>query len=861
MFISLNVVNLILNESKLKIIIIFACLNRMFSNEILEWMNLADLESGAKAVIVKVKGHGSFQKRIMEMGFVKGRLVEVIKTTPFRGPVEFQIMGYHVTLRKSEARLIEVVTPENAGIIPEMQYEGTFDDNKLKFTVNEHHRKINVAFVGNPNCGKTSLFNFTSGSKEHVGNYSGVTVDAKTARYKHNDYQFNLVDLPGTYSLTAYTPEELYVRKYIFQELPDIVVNVIDATNLERNLYLTTQLIDMDIKVVIALNMYDDIEKSGTILKIETLAKLLGIPIIPTVATKGIGVTSLFDKIIDVYENQDPIVRHVHINYGKEVEKSIKRIREQIKEVYPLRVKMSPRFLAVKLLEQDKQAIRMATKHDDAGNILKISYREINRIEKLFNETSDAIVTDAKYGFINGALKETLKNGAQKRRKHSNAIDKLLTHKILGFPVFLFFMFLMFFATFQIGSYPMEWIDSGINLLNTTLKDLLPLGMFNDLITDGVISGLGSVLIFLPNILILFLFISFMEDTGYMARAAFMMDSLMHKIGLHGRSFIPLIMGFGCNVPAIMATRTIRNYNDRLLTMLITPFMSCSARLPIYILFIGAFFPNKPTLVLISLYLGGILIAVLSAHIFNKTLFKTKETPFVMELPPYRMPSVKSTIKHMWDKSAQYVNKIGGVILVAVIIIWALGYFPRNTDLYSSHDKRITELRLQKQNQTELEKVNQLEDGISKLEKEKDLIQIENSYIGKLGHFIEPVIRPLGFDWRMGIAILSGIAAKEVVVSTVGVMLQTGDEEQTLVTELREMRFDDGKKKGQLVFSPWVALSFLIFILIYSPCIGVISAIANESGSWRWAGFMVAYTTTLAWVFAFVVNRIGMFFV
>ncbi len=825
-------------------------------------MNLGELSIGTKAVIIKVKGHGSFQKRIMEMGFVKGQLVEVIKTAPFRGPIEYNIMGYHVSLRKSEAQLIEVITPQQTVEIPELQYEGIIDDETLKITANKQSKKVSVAFVGNPNCGKTSLFNFASGSKEHVGNYSGVTVDAKEASYKQNGYHFNLFDLPGTYSLTAYSPEELYVRKYIFQHHPDIVVNVIDATNLERNLYLTTQLIDMDIKVVIALNMYDDIEKSGTVLEIETLAKLLGIPIIPTVATKGKGISQLFDKVIDVYENRDPIVRHIHINYGKEVERSIKKIRENVKEVHQLRVRMSPRFLAVKLLEQDKQAIRSVTKHDNSNNILKTAYLEIDRIENLFNEGSDAIVTDAKYGFISGALKETLKNGSGKRRQHTNAIDKILTNKFFGFPIFLMFMFLMFFATFQLGSYPMDWIDAGISFINSFVKEALPVGMFNDLITDGVISGVGSVIVFLPNILILFFFISFMEDTGYMARAAFMMDKLMHKIGLHGRSFIPLIMGFGCNVPAIMATRTIRNRNDRILTMLITPFMSCSARLPVYILFIGAFFPKQPTLVLISLYTVGIILAVITAHLFNKTLFKTKETPFVMELPPYRVPSAKSTVKHMWDKSAQYVKKVGGIILIAVIIIWALGYFPLTSSSSEKYQQQITELNQKLNLESDLSQVEQFEQRIIVVEDKMKSEQLEESYLGDLGHFIEPVIRPLGFEWRMGIALLSGTAAKEVVVGTLGVMLQTSeDDEQGLVTELREMKYEQGKKKGQPVFTPITALSFLIFVLIYSPCVGVVSAIAKESSSWKWAMFMVGYTTSVAWLLSFLVYQIGSLFV
>jgi len=827
-------------------------------------MNLAELQIGGKAVIVKVKGYGSFRKRILEMGFVRGQLVEVIKRAPFKGPTEYNIMGYHVSLRPSEAMLVEVITPEMAAEMPEIEFEGIVDTEKLKMSANKKRQNINVAFVGNPNCGKTSLFNFVSGAKEHVGNYSGVTVDAKYNNYKQNGYKFDLYDLPGTYSLTAYTPEELYVRKYIFHNNPDIVVNVIDASSLERNLYLTTQLIDMDIKVVIALNMFDDLEKSDSKLDIEKLSKLLGIPIMPTVATKGEGVTELFKKIIDVYENRDPIVRHIHINYGKEVETSIGRIREAISTDKQLLARMSPRFLAVKLLEQDGQAIRVVSKHSENKKILKTAYKEVSRIEDIIGENSESIITDAKYGFISGALKETLTQGESRRWLHTNNVDKLLTNKYLGGPLFLFFLFLMFFATFQLGKYPMDWIDSGVGLLSSFLKTTLPQGMFNDLVTDGIIDGVGSVLVFLPNIVILFFFISFMEDTGYMARAAFMMDNLMHKIGLHGRSFIPLIMGFGCNVPAIMATRTIRNKNDRLLTMLIVPFMSCSARLPVYILFIGAFFPQYPTLMLISLYFIGIIFAIITAHFFNKTLFKSKETPFVMELPPYRLPSFKSTIKHMWDKSAQYVQKVGGVILIAVILIWALGYFPREVDYSKNFESEITKIK----HNFELEKgtnSKEIKNKIALLETQMKSEQLENSYLGRIGHFIEPVLKPLGFEWRMGIALLSGTAAKEVVVSTMGVLLQANDDgngdENRLTEQLKSMKHDSGKKAGLPVFTPLVAFGFLIFILIYTPCIGVVGAIAKESGRWKWAIIMIAYTTSLAWILSFLIYQIGSLFI
>lgn len=829
-----------------------------FNIEINVLMNLSELNIGEKAVIVKVKGHGSFQKRIREMGFIRGQFVESIKSAPFRGPVEYKVMDYHVSLRKNEAKLIEITTDllETKSNNPKL--EQIIEDEHVLIGGNNSLKHINVAFVGNPNCGKTSLFNFASGQREHVGNYSGVTIESKNGRYKQNGYTFNIIDLPGTYSLTAYTPEELYVRKFIFQEHPDIVVNVIDASNLERNLYLTTQLIDMDIKVVIALNMYDDLEKSGAILKIGTLSRLLGIPIIPTIATKGVGISNLFNKIIDVFENRDAIVRHIHINHGREVEQSIKQIREVLRQNKRLAVKLSSRFLAIKLLEQDKQAINMVTKHDDGHNILKTVYQEIERIEKIIGDDSESVITDAKYGFINGALKETFTTGEFKRRVHSNAIDKVLTHKIWGLPFFALFMFIMFYATFTIGSYPMDWIDTGIGILNSFIKSSLPQGMLNNLITDGMISGMGSVLVFLPNIVILFLFISFMEDTGYMARAAFIMDKFMHKLGLHGRSFIPLIMGFGCNVPAIMGTRTIRNHNDRLLTMLIIPFMSCSARLPVYILFIGLFFPKSPALVLLGLYLTGIIMAVIMANIFNKTIFKTKESPFVMELPPYRLPNLKSIGLHMWERSSEYLKKVGGIILIAVVIIWALGYFPRKVNYTQNYQQQITEQTIILNNNNNNTQAQATIDSLQMLMHREKL---ELSYLGRIGKFIEPVIRPLGFNWHMGISLISGMAAKEVVVGTLGVLLQAdSDNDNRLGQQIKELKYNDGKNAGKPVFTPLVAASFLLFVLLYFPCVGVISAIARESGRWKWSFFMMAYTTGLAWVVSFLVYQTGKIF-
>jgi len=833
-------------------------------------MKLSELSDTQEGIIIKVQGHGAFRKRITEMGFVKGKKVTVIKNAPLKDPVEYQIMGYEVSLRRSEASLIEVSTKEESGNIKIAGFKGTISDDILKTSTKEKGEKIHIALVGNPNAGKTTLFNYASGSKEHVGNYSGVTVDAKQAKVKQNGYQFNITDLPGTYSLTAYSPEELFVRKYIINEKPDVVINVVDASNLERNLYLTTQLIDMDIKVIIALNMYDELEQKGAVLNFKALAKMLGIPIIPTVSPKGIGIKDLFNKVIDVYEDKDPIVRHIHVNYGKSVERSIAKIQHEIKKDPKICTKTSPRFLSIKLLEADKNARFLAQESEQHFNIKKTTKEEIQKIEKEFGEVCETVISDSKYGFIDGALKETYKEGPIKRRRKTTIIDTFITHKLFSFPIFFVFMFLTFYATFNLGEYPMQWIDMGVNALAGLIDQFMPEGPLKDLFIDGIIGGVGGVIVFLPNILILFFFISFMEDTGYMARAAFIMDKLMHKIGLHGKSFIPLIMGFGCNVPALMATRTLENRNDRILTMLITPFMSCSARLPIYILIIGTFFPEHATLVLFGIYSFGIALAIIFAKIFKASFFKSKEAPFVMELPPYRLPTLKSTLIHMWHKGVQYLQKMGGVILFASILIWALGYFPREINFSKDYSKMITEISQEYDKQIDnFQQNNETYTNQLLIEKKMEIQKLQNlkleerqqkSYIGQIGQFVAPVLHPLGFDWKMTVSILTGIAAKEVVVSTMGVLYQEGEganeTSEGLRTKLKEQKFIGSYRTGENVFSSLSALSFLIFILIYFPCVAVIVAIVKEA-NWKWAAFVVFYTTGLAWLVSFIIYQTG----
>ncbi|GAO28958.1 ferrous iron transport protein B [Geofilum rubicundum] len=831
-------------------------------------MTLAELTNGQEAIIIKVRGHGAFRRRIIEMGFVKGKKVLVIKNAPLKDPIEYQILNYKISLRRSEAELIEVVTVEEAIHFAEQEYHGTsITDEDLAKVVSEKRKTINIALVGNPNCGKTTLFNQASGSYEHVGNYGGVTVDVKSTTFEHKGYTLHLSDLPGTYSLSAYSPEEVYVREHISQQTPDIVINVLDASNLERNLYLTTQLIHMDVKVVIALNMFDDFQKRGDNLDYKHLGKMLGMPIVPTVSSKGKGINKLFDKAINVYEDKVREARPVKINFGNQLEKSIQKVEDLIKLDQELATKFPPRFLAIKLLEKDK-GYNKYIKKKNYHEILKEVESQQEKIEDCRNEDIETTFTDARYGFIAGALKETFKENPIQRRRRTDAIDNFLTHKLIGFPLFFLFMWIMFQATFTLGQYPMAWIETGVALLSDWLGQIMNEGSFKDLLIDGVVGGVGGVIVFLPNILILFFFISFMEDTGYMARAAFIMDKVMHKIGLHGKSFIPLIMGFGCNVPAIMATRTIEDRNSRLLTILINPFMSCSARLPVYILFIAAFFPQYPGTILFALYATGILLAVIVARLFKRFIFTKSDVPFVMELPPYRLPTLKSTTRHMWHKGQQYLQKMGGIILIASIIIWFLGYFPRESSktqeiqtqieqISQQYDSSIRDASSTNQKQ---ELTAEKEARIKTLEEKEHVIQQEESYIGRLGHAVEPVIKPLGFDWKMGVSLISGIAAKEIVISTMSVLYQSAHQQDENSTALVENLRADTDKEGNLVFTPLIALSFLMFILIYFPCIAVIAAIKKESGAWKWAIFTIVYTTALAWLVSFGVYQIGRLF-
>uniref|UniRef100_UPI003FEF740A ferrous iron transport protein B n=1 Tax=Candidatus Limisoma sp. TaxID=3076476 RepID=UPI003FEF740A len=806
-------------------------------------MRLSDIKTGESCVIVKILGHGSFRKRMMEMGFVRGKKILVEQNAPLRDPIKYRILDYEISLRRAEANLIEVVREQQAADVPNEDIAIIKEDDCgfiNKFDTERH--TINVALIGNPNCGKTSLFNIASGAKEHVGNYSGVTVDAKSGRMEYNGYSFNIVDLPGTYSLSAYSPEELYVRRYLHDEVPDVIINVVDSSNLERNLYLTTELIDMDRSMVIALNMYDELERSKVTFDYESLERMIGVPMVPTVSKSGKGVNELFDTIISVYEGRNDVVRHVHIGFKKDIEDAIKQIQSQLKSEADLDMRFSARYLSIKLLEGDKEVVTMLSSLPHYAEIKALRDSLVAEIEKSHEEDMATVIANSKYGFVSGALRETLHTEDKEEAKTTAMIDAVVTSRLFGFPIFIFIMWLMFWATFTIGQYPMDWIDTGVGLIGDLISTYMPDGPVKDMLIDGVIGGVGGVIVFLPNILILYAFISFMEDSGYMARAAFIMDKIMHKIGLHGKSFIPLVMGFGCNVPAIIATRTIESHSSRLITILIDPFMSCGARLPIYLLLIGVFFPNHASLALLSLYALGIIVAVVTARLLRKFHYKKDETPFVMELPPYRIPTMKATMRHMWAKGQQYLKKMGGIILVASLVIWMLSYFPRPTE-----------------EQEATARTEMIQDGNTNVTPENvtKVATTENSCLARLGKLVQPVFEPLGFNWKMTVSLISGTVAKETVVSTLGV-LYSGDSENEAA--LAERIQKPNPKTGVPDFTPLVAACFMIFVLIYVPCIATITAIVRETGSWRYGAFTLVYNTFVAWLIAFAVYQIGTLF-
>ncbi len=664
-------------------------------------------------------------------------------------------------------------------------------------------KKIRIALAGNPNVGKSVIFNALTGGRQHVGNWPGKTVEKKEGTLKYKNHSFKVIDLPGTYSLTAYSIDEIVARDYLVEEKPDVVIHVVDSTNLERNLYLTIQLIELGAKVILALNMSDLAEKKGLRIDERHISRLLGIPVIKTVATKEKGVKKLLDKAIKLAGETKESKRKV-LTYGKELEEHIEELRDCISKKLELPFGYTPKWTALKLLENDKEVIKKLKGVKNSAHVLKKARETRVHLQDVFGEDVDSSIADARYGLIAGLIKESVKKPAVNRISMSDQIDKVVTNKYLGIPIFLLAMFLMFQLTFEVSAPFMELIDEFFGWLAQTASASIPAGWLSSLVSDGIISGVGSVLIFIPPIFILFLIIALLEDSGYMARAAFIMDKLMHKIGLHGKSFIPMILGFGCNVPAIMATRTLSNRKDRLLTILINPFMSCGARLPVYILFAAAFFPNNQGLVVFSLYILGMMVAIIMGLILSRTLLKGLSAPFVMELPPYRVPTIKGALIHMWERGSLFLRKAGTIIFAAVVLVWALSSFPAGVE-YGAQE----------------------------------------SYLGQVGTAIAPVFGPLGFgDWRASVALMTGFVAKEIVIGTFGTIY--GVEEGGLEAALQQH------------FTPLSAYSFLVFVLLYVPCMAVIAVIKRETNSWKWPLFTAAYTTAVAWIVAFIVYQGGL---
>ena len=782
-------------------------------------MRLSDLKIGETATVVKVLGYGGFRRRIMEMGFVYGQEVTVILDAPLKDPIEYHIMGYDISLRRKEAEMIVVMTREEADNLLAMQDTTLIDNNDIvKHALDSSRKHISIGLVGNPNSGKTSLFNTLCGRSEHVGNYSGVTVDAKRGTLHYKGYTIEVTDLPGTYALSAYSPEEVYVRRHLIENTPDVIINTVVASNLERNLYLTTELIDISPKMVIALNMYDELEHSGATFDHEALGKMIGVPMIPVVAPANQGIEHLLDAVIRVYENSDERVRHIHIGYGTVIEENLEALnadmrlhREELIAHFP------PRYYALKLIEGDKEIISLLESAPHFERWTKMAETAREEIEQALDEDIETALAAQKYGFISGALKETYSAAKRKRNTLGDKIDEIVTHRIWGFPIFFALMWFMFYCTFTLGAYPQDWIDAGVGWLYDTVRGMMSEGPLRDMLTDGVISGVGSVLVFLPNIMILYLFISILEDSGYLARAAFIMDKVMHRMGVHGKSFIPMIMGFGCNVPAVMACRTIECRTSRLITIMVVPFMSCSARLPIYMMIVGIFFPAHAGTVLFLLYLFGMVMAVISARLMRRFMFREQEAPFVMELSPYRIPTAKATIRHMWSKCAQYLKKMGGLILIASIVVWLLSYYPR-----------------------------------PKSDIEFETPRYEQSYMGKIGGWCQPIFEPMDMEWQATVALLSGIPAKEIVVSTMNVLYAHPNDEET---ESDDVLSEGASNRIANSMSIPTAVAFLIFSLLYLPCIATIMAIGSEL-NWKWAVGSALYNTTIAWLIAWIAYHI-----
>jgi ferrous iron transport protein B len=717
------------------------------------------------------------------------------------------------------------------------------------------NKTLTIALAGNPNAGKTTIFNNLTGTRQKVGNWPGVTVEKKEGMISRDDYVIKLVDLPGTYSLTPFSTEEIIARNYILDSAPDVVIAIIDASNLERSLYLATQLRELDCRVVFALNMADLAKARGIKIDAGKLSELLDVPVVFTVGNRQEGIEPLLKTAIDLAGSDAAIHQKRKVRYNQEVEKSIEYIREMLRDTVGEQLRYSPRWTAIKLIEDDaivKEQLA-AVAGDRRAGLFDAVERQRSHLRSHFDEEPEIITTDERYGFISGIIKEVYTTSTRQRVDISRNIDLVLTNRFLGMPIFFFFIWAMFQLTFTLGSFPQDWINTGIGIYADGLSRLLPAGWIKDLILDGIVKGVGTIIVFLPNILILFFCIALFEDTGYMARAAFLMDKIMHLVGLHGKSFIPMLMGFGCNVPAIMASRTLESKTDRILTILITPFMSCSAKLPVYIVLAGGFFGVRAGTVIFGIYLTGIVLSIITGRVLRSTLFRGADAPFVMELPPYRFPMLKSLMIHMWDRSRIFLKRMGGVILVGSIIIWGLANFPRNARVDLDYEHGVEQVKtfydqLTAPGTDHDALTAQQEAALTELHRKRQAEQAAYSLLGRIGRGIAPFFDPIGVDWRGGIALLSGFVAKEIVVGTLGVLYAVSETQESGALEMA---------LGHSGMTPLRALSMMLFVLLYLPCLATVAAIRRETGSAGWMFFSIIYSTGLAWSAAFVVYQGG----
>ena len=718
-------------------------------------------------------------------------------------------------------------------------------------------KHLSIALAGNPNSGKTTIFNNMTGTRQKVGNWPGVTVEKKEGSINKSGYDLKIIDLPGTYSLTPFSIEEIVARNFILDERPDVVIDIIDASNLERSLYLATQLREIDCKVLFALNMADVARTRGIKIDDKKLSELLAVPVVFTIGNKNKGIETLLERAIELAESDDVIPKKRKVKYSKDIEDSISKMEHFIENHAADSIPYNVRWTAIKLLEDDKIVKERIL--EKTGKIGEDILREIDNHRKFlvdrFDDDPEIVMTDERYGFIAGIIMEVLTTSTKQRVDISRNVDLVLTNRFIGFPIFIFFIWAMFQLTFSLGAYPMDWISSGINLISTLLAQMLPDNMVKDFLVNGVIAGVGSVMIFLPNILILFFCIALFEDTGYMSRAAFLMDKIMHLIGLHGKSFIPMLMGFGCNVPAIMASRTLESEKDRTLTILITPFMSCSARLPVYIILAGAFFGAKAGTVIFGIYLLGIILSIITGRLFRSTLLRGADAPFVMELPPYRIPMIKSLLIHMWDRSKIFLKKMGGYILAGSVVVWTLSAFPLNITYSKNYDLEIEQVKTYFQ--TEMETAQESDKtllaqkrdvAVAELITRKKAEKAEKSFMGRIGKVVAPIFSPIGIDWRGSVALLTGFVAKEIVVSTMGILYAADEREDS--EALKHALLSSG-------MTPIGALAMMVFVLLYMPCLATLAAIRRETASLKWMIFSISYSTLLAWGMAFLVYQGG----